>query len=265
MLQGFIKALVITSAFFIACNKTLFAHAAPSCPGLEHGESARVRHVHDGDTVMLEDGRKIRLIGIDTPELARDGQPSQPYAEVARDHARQLIQQYGNVVQLHYEPERMDHYRRILAHILLSDGSSLQARLIDAGLAVAYTTPPNDRYSHCYQHIETRAQQKRAGFWEHTKYQVIASEQITPSINGFRLVNGRVTHIGTSKKAIWLNFGRTFAARIAKKDLAHFDGRVIDDYLGQVLTVRGWIRHRNGKTIMSVRHPSLIHFIPPAE
>ncbi len=54
-------------------------------------ERVSVTHVYDGDTIKLDDGRKIRLIGINATESGRAGQPDQPFAAEARDRLRSLI------------------------------------------------------------------------------------------------------------------------------------------------------------------------------
>ena len=60
------------------------ALAAVDCPADRIDEYVEVADVHDGDTVRLVDGRKLRLIGFNTPELARDESPAEPLATEAR-------------------------------------------------------------------------------------------------------------------------------------------------------------------------------------
>lgn len=220
-----------------------------------------MKYVHDGDTLHLADKRKVRLIGIDTPELARHSRnkttPAQPFAEKARDFVRRLISQQGNSVRLMPGVEANDRYGRFLFHVQLADGSLLQTRLIDAGLAVAYTTPPNARLSACYHDTEHQARLKKSGFWRHSKYQPIEVSRLKKSDTGFHYVSGKITHIGESRKAYWLNLAYHFSVRIDKRDLANFQ-QPVEELAGKNVVVKGWIRNYKNKKQMSVRHPSAI-------
>ena len=70
-----------TRRFFLLCLLFLpVLVSAQNCPSSHYDESVTIKHVHDGDTVKLVDGRKIRLIGINAPEVAKDGQAAEAYA-----------------------------------------------------------------------------------------------------------------------------------------------------------------------------------------
>jgi len=262
--QSAVKKALIQGAFFIACFNLQPAAANTACPEFIDSKSARIAYIHDGDTVHLSDKRKVRLIGIDTPELARrrgkQQLPEQAFASIARDFARQLLKQQGSKVKLMPGIEAKDKYGRHLFHIQLADGSLLQTRLIEAGLAVAFTTPPNQRFSQCYLQTEQQARQLQQGFWTDPKYQVIESTQLTASHSGFGRVRGRVSHIGESKKAWWINFGQHFAARIHKSDLQYFN-QPLQHLIGKRVIIKGWLRRYKDKHQMSLRHASAIEIL----
>ncbi len=67
------------------------AVAAVVCAPDRIDAQVRVSHVIDGDTVRLSDGRHLRLIGVDTPELAHNGAPAQPLGIEARDRLRHIV------------------------------------------------------------------------------------------------------------------------------------------------------------------------------
>ena len=79
--------------------------------------TAEIRYVIDGDTVVLADGQHVRLIGINAPELGKDGAPNQPVAARARVGLAALVEKRH--VTLVLGRERHDHYGRLLAHLLL--------------------------------------------------------------------------------------------------------------------------------------------------
>ncbi|MCK4706708.1 MAG: thermonuclease family protein, partial [Gammaproteobacteria bacterium] len=163
-----------------------------NCANRAYDESATVKYVNDGDTIKLLDGRKIRLIGINTPELARDGQAAEAYALQARDRLRSLLQEHNNHIKLIYGREKQDHYQRSLAHIFLADGSNLQAQLISDGLANAITIPPNDRYTRCYHQIEKKALCQKKGLWSQ---KTLSVADLDDSASGFHVLRGKLKNI----------------------------------------------------------------------
>jgi len=114
-----------------------------------------VVRIIDGDTIIVGDSadrenqHRIRLIGIDAPELARGSRPAEPYANEATDFVRQKIEESGNRVRLSFDGEQLDQYRRTRAMVWLKmpDGQEvwLNEMLIREGLALARL---DFRYSH---------------------------------------------------------------------------------------------------------------------
>ena len=86
-----------------------------------------VQRVHDGDTIAVE-GVKVRLYGIDAPELA------QPGGEAARDHLRALV--LGQRVHVAFMDK--DSYGRTVGRVFLPDGSDVCAEMVRAGHAWVY-------------------------------------------------------------------------------------------------------------------------------
>jgi len=217
-----------------------------------------VRHVHDGDTLWLNDGRKLRLIGIDTPELARDQRPADAYAEQAREALRQLVRSSDYRISLSYGPQREDRYNRTLAHLYLLDGTSVQGHLLRQGLATAFTTPPNDTRSACYREAETQAMKKNRGIWSLPRYQSKTLQQLSSHDRGFHRIRGRVTRVYFGKKAVWIHLGRdrgkSLRLRINHRDLANFDRRSLQTLQGKSIAVRGWLHPRKDHIFMALRH-----------
>jgi micrococcal nuclease len=91
-------------------------------------ETATVAHVVDGDTIELTDGRRVRYIGINTPE--RD----QPYYQEATEANRQLVD--GKDVQLECDQETFDKYGRTLAYIWV-EGQMVNLTMLRDGFANA--------------------------------------------------------------------------------------------------------------------------------
>ncbi len=141
---------------------------------LYHLISARVVRVIDGDTIEVQiadhlrgtETTRVRLIGIDCPEVAHpafSNQPAQPFAAEATALTRQLVE--GHAVRLRLEPQSTrDIYGRLLAHVDLEDGTNLAEHLLSEGLARR-----EDRWNHSmlmrYRQLELAARRAHRGLW----------------------------------------------------------------------------------------------------
>ena len=246
------------------------AHAETACPARQLDEIARVRYVHDGDTVHLEDGRKVRLIGINAPELARDDTPAQAFATEARDALKAAIDSHDNRVGLVYGVERHDRYKRTLAHLFTPDGDNLQARLLLQGMATAIAHPPNIAYTECYARQEKTARCEGAGIWSDPDQAIIKAADLDAESTGFLLVTGKVEHISQTANGR-VDFHVRTDAGSPREDLASFDMSELLSLRGKQLTVRGWLHPNSpehakrkflkGRTVkhyMRIRHPSAV-------
>jgi micrococcal nuclease len=124
---------------------------------------ALVAEVRDGDTVVLDTGQKVRLLGIDAPELEREGQPADFLAHKAKRFLTDLAQ--GKRVRLEYDRVRYDRYGRVLAFLFLMDGTDLSREMVRQGLAHVYTIPPNLRFREELLAAQREALQARRGIW----------------------------------------------------------------------------------------------------
>jgi endonuclease YncB( thermonuclease family) len=255
---------------FLVAVLSASVQAETVCPAIQLDETARVKYVHDGDTIHLDDGRKVRLIGINAPELARDGRPAEAFAREARDALRAAVALHGNRVGLVYGTERHDRYRRTLAHLFAPDGENLQARLLLQGMAAAVAHPPNVAYSGCYARQETTARCNGKGIWSEPEQAIAKAANLDAKSTGFHLVTGKVEHISQTNKGIWI-FISGLMLGVRSEDLAHFDQSELLSLRGEQLTVRGWLRtispeqakqnFLKGRTVthyMRIRHPSAI-------
>ncbi len=133
----------------------------PPAP-LEEGTHA-VRRVVDGDTLLLADGKRIRLIGVDTPESVKPNHPKEPFGDEATRFTRDFIG--SQPVRLEFDRERIDQYDRYLAYVWIED-RMLNEELVRAGLA---RVEREFRYSPSVKRrlsaLEAAAKQARRGIW----------------------------------------------------------------------------------------------------
>ena len=238
------------------------AQPGATCTADRIDQRAVVAYVYDGDTVRLGDGHKVRLIGIDTPEIGHHGRPTQPGAIEAREALRRLLGKEGRLA-LRYGAERRDHYGRLLAHVYLPDGSSLTRRLLEAGLGTHLTIPPNLRNNACYGEAEAKARRERGGIWALPGYRPAESTALPDSARGFHIVRGKVVHIGESRSAVWVDLAGRVGLRIPRKDLRYFTAYHPRDLAGQEVLARGWLHARHGELRMTVRHPDALRRLGP--
>jgi len=119
-------------------------------------EQALVTSVIDGDTVELADGRRVRYLGIDTPESG------EYYADEATARNKELVE--GKTVELQRGKRDQDEYGRLLRYVYV-DGVFVNAELIAQGYAKAYIFDPDDRYSQILVQLEQYAKMKNRGLW----------------------------------------------------------------------------------------------------
>jgi micrococcal nuclease len=237
--------------------------AAAGCPSGHIDERVQVIYVYDGDTVKLKDGRRVRLIGINTPEMARDGGNNEPLASEARTTLQDMLDRGNRMLHLQYGAQHNDHYGRLLAHAFLDNGDNVAARLLQKGLATALVVPPNTWAIDCYQRLEDDARIDRIGLWALAGYQALASTGLPPDTTGFRIVRGRVTEIRESSRSTWIDLEGPLVLHVSRKDRTSFAPGYLEQLAGQDVEARGWVRHDSNGLRMNIRHPAALVKITP--
>ncbi len=233
------------------------AYSTPqsSCDLDSSDETVAVTQVIDGDTVILKDGRHIRLIGINTPEIGRNGKASEPGANAARKHLLSLLQGHMQIL-LKFDTQRFDRYKRTLAHLFLPDGENIQAIMLAEGLATPLTIPPNLEYLDCYLQHSNQAIASLSGLWSLQQYKPLATTTLDKGIRGYHVITGRVERIGESRSSIWINLTGKVALRIKRNDLKYFDEPELQDLKDKMIQVRGWIYIKDQEFRINLKHRS---------
>ena len=260
--KGATKA-VAPFAFWLLLTVTLAGSLnrpalAVICPADHASERADVTYVYDGDTLKLKDGRRVRLIGINTPEPGHKGQAVQPLAQAARTSLKDLLDNSNRKLLLQYGKQRHDHYGRVLAHAFLENGENIAAQLLRQGLATALVVPPNTWGQDCYQGLEHSARAARLGLWALPAYQSHAARSLPPDTRGFRIVNGQVHSIRRTRHTFWLDMEGPLTIQIPLKSLANFSSYTVDTLEGRNIEVRGWISADGDRLKMKVQHPAAL-------
>lgn len=149
------------------------ATAAPPTTGAVEA-NATVEHVVDGDTIdVLIDGaeERVRLIGIDTPEIAHEASGTRPaqaaecFGEEASSYTESLIP-VGTPVRLERDVVPRDDYGRVLAYVYrAADGIFVNYEVIRQGYAQPLTIPPNITFSNLMVDAARSAERDDVGLW----------------------------------------------------------------------------------------------------
>lgn len=251
---------ILGSGLLSAVVSQCLPGAQASC-GLDRThEKAVVEYVYDGDTIRLTDGRKVRLIGIDTPELGHDGKRDQPLAKQAKKRLKQLAKP-DLKVRLRYDQQRRDGYGRTLAHLFLLDGTNVQRAMLSSGLATVIAVPPNLWQLECHLNSEAKAQTARLGLWSLPRYQPIDAKSLTEDDGGFRLITGRVRRVGKSRKSVWLHLAKRVTVQIPHSYTHYFTQYPPTQLTGRRVLARGWLTSRRYGLGMTIRHPSALRVL----
>lgn len=242
---------------------------APDSCSLQPGPTRTVTRIIDGETIALDDGTEVRLIGALAPR-ARDAGADDgawPLEEAAKTSLAELT--LGKRVELAFGANREDRYGRHLAHLFTSDGAVrlwVQGEMLQLGLARAYALPGDDT---CLAELianEDIARTAGAGVWTSRLYTPRSPEKTAALMaqrSTFQIVRGHVESVARSASSVYLDFGEdwhtdftiSIPKRVFGRDPA-FNAR-LDTLKGQTVEVRGWIERRNGPLI-AVTSPAQI-------
>ncbi len=141
----------------------ILASVAPEATG-PAARTAQVERVVDGDTLLLVGRERVRLIGVDAPEIVHRDRAGERGGQEAKAFADELAT--GRRVTLSFDAEAgfVDRYGRTLAYVTLPDGTLLNLEMIRAGWAEAYRQLPYGKRSE-FRRAEREARQRRLGLW----------------------------------------------------------------------------------------------------
>lgn len=256
-LSGFHKKALLAGAFFIWGLSSTAALAL--CASDRYDETVVVKKVHDGDTVNLADGRKVRLIGINTPELARNQRPTEAYAKAAKAYLKNYAEQKPQW-RVRWGIQRQDKYGRWLGHVFIDD-NNLNAEMLREGLASVIAIPPNQWSLTCYQQQEVLARREAKGIWGKPGQKIWQAGELPMSLRGFQFISGRVNKIIPTQRSIWLPLSPKFSIRIAREDIQYFDERSLYNWRHKNIEVRGWLNFHKGRLQIRIKHPAAIRVI----
>jgi endonuclease YncB( thermonuclease family) len=247
-------ALAVKLAALCGCSGAIAQeqpNVTPICGGdmIARGVA---KHVIDGRTFTLDDGREIRLAAIEVPPLESGAAP----AAAARAALDALIG--GDDVVLRRADIATDRYGRLVAYAYaVRDGEELfaQGELIASGFARVGDHVGSRTCTLALRKSEDAARAAKLGLWADSHYDVLDAETPTDVLarrGRFALVEGKVVSVRESGAAIYVNFGRRwsedFTVTVLKRNERNFTAAGLDlkGLAGRRIRVRGFIEARGG-------------------
>lgn len=234
-----LKKASLVGAFFVSA--IWLAGAQAFCPAPSGLTSVAVQRVVDGDTLRLSDGRSVRMIGLNTPELGKNGRSDEPFAMAARKRLEALVAASDGRVSLLLGKEAKDRYGRTLAHVYGADGANVEAQMLAEGLGFQVGVAPNVDLVACQQVAERSARRAGLGVWRQSP--VLKAEQINAS--GFAVLSGRVSKVQRNRGGIWIELQDSVVLRVAPNLSGLFDASFLEQLKGKQIEARGWVLDRS--------------------
>ena len=249
------------------------AETGAACAGLEPGPTRTVTRILDGETVALDDGTELRLIGALAPRaIDADAEAGTWPAEAAATEALRALL-LGKSVELRFGGGRADRYGRVQAQAFLIEGDGrrwVQGALLQQGLARAYALAGGRSCSAELLAAERPAREARLGLWADAAYQVRPADKPSELLRyraTFQIIEGAIVSVGQTRGRIYLNFDRNWR-RGFSVSLRRGDAGLLGSYAGNPKTlegrsvrVRGWIGQRGGAPVIDLSADGAIEIL----
>ena len=246
-------------AAFIAAAAVSYAGAALSSPSDSPQETltGTVIAVYDGDTLKVRlAGRtdeRVRLIGVDTPEL-----------DDAREHVRLMAflakrftftRLYQTKVDLLPGPEKRDSYGRVLAYVRTADGEMFNETLVREGYAFAYFKFPfDDAWRKRLKDAENAARSSGKGLWQSEPYPVVGAADAGRRLGEIVTVRFRCARSFKRGSVLILEAeGAAFDAVVPLDVIKAFPGPL--DFAGRTLEATGLVELYKGRPQVMIGVP----------
>jgi len=222
--------------------------------------SARSVEIVDGDTLVLDTGQQVRLVGLQAPKLplGRKGFRAWPLGDRSRQTLKNLT--LGRQLTLSYGGREIDRYGRLLAHLHDPSGTWIQGEMLRKGMARVYSFPDNRALVGKMLALENEARLAQRGIWRHRFYHIRTADTVKRHINSFQLIEGRVWKVAVRRKRTYINFEedwRTdFTISVKRRNARNFKTAPysLPSLVGKRIRIRGWVKNWNGPFIETT-HP----------
>ena len=265
-------ASALTAIAFLVIIGT--AHSAKAACDLVPEQTRTVTKVPTADTLILDDGTEVVLIGALPPVSLDSGAAPWPPNETSRIALESLTS--GKSVDLAFSGRRRDRYGRHLAHVFVEHGGEriwVQAHLIETGHARAYAIPGSTSCLADLIDHERSARTAKSGHWATGIFndQDAHDPRTLSRLHGtFQTIEGRVDHAAKVHGQTVLDFSPDYHTGFsvwipARAGTHRKDSASPADWTGKHIRVRGWIEHRRAPRLTITNLSEIELLDPPSE
>jgi micrococcal nuclease len=237
---------------------------------MKHTASTRVDKVIDAQTVLMKDGKIIRLLGMEYP--ADESEAIADEVLAAKNRLAALLPENTEVMlyqSFNSKTGRMNRMGHTLAHLVgKKDERWINGSLIAEGYGWAITDADNPDMADQLYALEAKARTAKLGLWQdNSVYSLLSPENAGNAEGKFRIVEGRVNRAASMRNKLYLNFGndwrKDFTVMITPQMRKALARQQVDpiNLAGQTVRVRGWIRNWNGP-FMELETPERLEIVP---
>jgi micrococcal nuclease len=227
-------------------------------------ETSSVAKILDGGTILLEDGKTIRLAGIEVPlpPLGHAADTLWVWDEAARSALETLVD--GHQVTIRDALPTPDRYGRIIAQVVRDDGLWLEGDLIAQGAVRVQATPETAGLEPAMLQREAAARRDGLGLWQARFYDIRAPGALDHESGSFQIVEAVIRKAEDRHGVIWLDLGENAAARLERPARQKFKSAGLDPLTlaGQKLRLRGWVEWQ-GRPVLELTHPEAVELLRP--
>lgn len=233
------------------------ASAAPLSETPRHCDAGTVVVVYDGDTIQVQfsDGssERIRLIGVDTPEIDDPREDVAFWALLARRFSFFYLNR--NKVRLTYDQTRVDKYGRILAYVWTDKDKLFNEFIIREGFAYAFLAfPYRSDIQDLFREAQQEARREKRGLWREEEPETISAAVARSRLGEYISVRFNCSSVEDGRSFIYLISGAgEFEALIPRNRAGAFPA--VKNYMGRVLIASGFLEEYKGK-------PQIVVFFP---
>jgi endonuclease YncB( thermonuclease family) len=252
------SVLRLLSSVFLAAALLARPAAAGMPAGLVVGERVAVAAALDGATLRLEDGRELKLLGIEAPQESLVPHDAALDALVAQARAALAQLAEGKTAVLYAE----ERDGSVAAQVEIA-GLWLQGELLTRGLARVHTMPGHAAGATVMLRLEEGARQARRGIWTHPAFALRPIGELDHWVDTFQIVEGRLAAVGSDEGRTILSFVEEAsdvltvvvpAAAQARFRAAGIDFNRLTGWRG--LRLRGLVLWRDGGPYMELEDPA---------
>jgi micrococcal nuclease len=204
-----------------------------------------VTKVFDGDTIVIETGDKVRLLGIISAEHG------EYYYQEAKDRLAQLVA--GKQVKLESGPEDKDRYGRLLRYVFVDD-VFVNQQLLKEGYAIVYFLNPDEKYYLEFKEAEKEGKEKKLGLWTDSDAKVNSDERFGSGVKTGSSVQVCISIVEFNYDAVGndnenMN-GEYVTFQNNCDDAVKMDGWIVKDEATNVYTFKGFSLGGNSKVTL---------------